>query len=270
MRPFLASLVCILALATGAAGKAFGEAGKPRLVSLDYCADQFVLALADREQIMALSPDAHARFSHFRDRARGLPVLRAGAEDVLALAPDIVVRSWGGDRRSLALYERLGIRTVETPHAMSLEAGQAVLAAFAEQIGQRPRGEAILAALAAPAPEQAQKALYLTPGGVSAGRNTMIDAIITHAGLRNANTGSGWTGLDLEGLVLEPPSLILAAFFGFGSDAADHWSVSRHPVMRQKLASARVIRLDEARISCGAWFAAEEASAIAQALGEMK
>lgn len=30
----------------------------PTIVSLDYCADQFVLALADREQILALSKDA--------------------------------------------------------------------------------------------------------------------------------------------------------------------------------------------------------------------
>ncbi|MEZ5998409.1 MAG: hypothetical protein R3B98_06925 [Hyphomonas sp.] len=78
-------------------------AEKPRVVSLDYCADQFVLGLADREQILAVSKDAEKPFSHLRDRAAGLPKVRAAAEDVVALKPDIVVRSWGGDARACLL-----------------------------------------------------------------------------------------------------------------------------------------------------------------------
>lgn len=249
----------------GLVGFAAAEPARPTLVSLDYCADQFVLALADREQILAVSKDAERQFSHLREKAAGLPKVRA-AEDVIALKPDIVIRSWGGDQRALALYERFGIRTVQIGYAGDIQGTADVTRAVAAEIGQSARGEEIIAARPEPAAPSGRKALYVTPGGVSAGKDTMIGSIMSHAGLENANTGTGWTSLPLESLVLEPPSLMLAAFFGFDDDATDHWSVSRHPVMQRLMASAQVIDMDESRVTCGAWFVADEAADIAAAL----
>jgi iron complex transport system substrate-binding protein len=116
------------------------------------------------------------------------------------------------------------------------------------------------------APQTGRAALYVTPGGVSAGQGTMIGSIMAQAGLSNANEGEGWTDLPLERLVQAPPALMLTAFFGFDDDATDRWSVSRHPVMRRLMAGAQVIAMDESRISCPAWLVADEAQAIAQAL----
>lgn len=250
----------------GVAGFALAEPARPTIVSLDYCADQFVLALADKEQILALSKDAERQFSYLRDKAAGIPKVRAAAEDVVALNPDIVVRSWGGDVRALALYQRFGIRTVQIGYADDVESTGNLLREVAVAIGQTKRAETILAAAPKPAAPSGRKALYVTPGGVSAGGGTMIESIMTHAGLENANTGTGWTSLPLESLVMEPPGLMLAAFFGFDDDATDRWSVSRHPVMQRLMAQARVIDMDEARVSCGGWFVAEEAADIAAAL----
>lgn len=254
-------------LLMGVAGFASAEPARTTIVSLDYCADQFVLALADKEQILALSKDAERQFSYLRDKAAGIPKVRAAAEDVVALNPDIVVRSWGGDVRALALYQRFGIRTVQIGYADDVESTGNLLREVAVAIGQTKRAETILAAAPKPAAPSGRKALYVTPGGVSAGGGTMIESIMTHAGLENANTGTGWTSLPLESLVMEPPGLMLAAFFGFDDDATDRWSVSRHPVMQRLMAQARVIDMDEARVSCGGWFVAEEAADIAAALG---
>lgn len=253
-------------LLMGVAGFAAAEPARPTIVSLDYCADQFVLALADREQILALSKDAERQFSYLRDKAAGIPKVRAAAEDVVALNPDIVVRSWGGDARALALYQRFGIRTVQIGYAEDVEGTGDLLREVASAIGQTVRAEAILSAAPKPAAPSGRKAVYVTPGGVSAGKDTMIESIMTHAGLENANTGTGWTSLPLESLVMEPPGLMLAAFFGFDDDATDRWSVSRHPVMQRLMAQAQVIDMDEARVSCGGWFVAEEAADIAAAL----
>ncbi|WP_156950303.1 ABC transporter substrate-binding protein [Hyphomonas neptunium] len=239
---------------------------RPTIVSLDYCADQFVLALADREQILALSKDSERAFSHLREKAAGIPKVRAAAEDVVALAPDVVVRSWGGDVRALSLYQRFGIETVQIGYAEDVDGTAGLLRDVAAAIGQSSRAEDILAVTPAPARPTGRKALYVTPGGVSAGKDTMIASIMTHAGLENANTGTGWTNLPLESLVLEPPALMLAAFFGFDDDATDSWSVSRHPVMQRLMAQAQVIDMDESRVSCGAWFVADEAADIAGAL----
>lgn len=250
----------------GLAGFAAADPARPAIVSLDYCADQFVLALADREQILAVSKDAGRRFSHLRDKAAGIPKVRAAAEDVIALGPDIVVRSWGGDARALQFYERFGIRTVQVGYAEDIQGTADVLRAVAEEIGQGARAEALIAAMPAPGPPVGRSALYVTPGGVSAGRHTMIDAIMGHAGLANANAGEGWTDLPLERLVQAPPALMLTAFFGFDDDATDRWSVSRHPVMRRLMREAQVIAMDESRVSCPAWLVADEAAAVAAAL----
>ena len=219
-----------------------------------------------REQILAVSKDAERQFSHLREKAAGLPKVRAAAEDVIALKPDIVIRSWGGDQRALALYERFGIRTVQIGYAGDIQGTADVTRAIAAEIGQSARAEEVIAARPKPAAPSGRKALYVTPGGVSAGKDTMIGSIMTYAGLENANTGTGWTSLPLESLVLDPPSLMLAAFFGFDDDATDRWSVSRHPVMQRLMASAQVIDMDESRVTCGAWFVADEAADIASAL----
>ena len=261
MKPGLAAFFMMVV-----AGFAKAEPARPTLVSLDYCADQFVLALADREQILAVSKDAERRFSHLREKAAGIPKVRAAAEDVIALQPDVVVRSFGGDARALAFYERFGIRTVQLGYAEDVQGTVDVLRGVAAEIGQGARAEALIAAMPGAAPDKGRAALYVTPGGVSAGQGTMIGSIMAQAGLSNANTGEGWTDLPLERLVQAPPALMLTAFFGFDDDATDRWSVSRHPVMRRLLADAQVIAMDESRISCPAWLVADEAQAIAKAL----
>lgn len=250
----------------GLAGFASAGPARPTVVSLDYCADQFVLALADRDQILAVSRDAERKFSHLRGKAAGIPKVRAAAEDVVALRPDIVLRSWGGDARALSLYERFGIRTVQIGYGEDIESAKAVTRAVAAEIGQAARAEALIAALPPPRPPTGVSALYVTPGGVSAGQGTMIDAIMTYAGLENANGGAGWTGLPLERLVEAPPALMLTAFFGFDDDATDRWSVSRHPVMQRLMREAKVVAMDESRVSCPTWLVADEADAIARAL----
>lgn len=210
---------------------AIAEPWKPSIVSLDYCADQFVLGLADPEQVLALSPDSEKPFSHFRDMAQGYPKVRSLSEDILALAPDVVVRSYGGDARNLAFYERFGIRTVQIGYAASLEETVAATRAFAEAIGQPARAEEVLARLSPPAPETGQVALYVTPGGVTAGPGTLIDSIFRHAGLGNAATVSGWSSVPLESLVLSPPALAVTAFFRLRHGPArplDPCSPSRH------------------------------------------
>ena len=90
------------------------------VVSLDYCADQFVLKFVDRENILALSPDATASFSYMKEAAIGLPTIRPRAEDVLLLKPEIVVRSYGGGPLASAFFERTGIKIVQIGYAGDL------------------------------------------------------------------------------------------------------------------------------------------------------
>ncbi len=247
------------------AGHAMAEG--PTVVSLDYCADQFVLGLADREQILAVSKDAGKPFSHLRDRAEGLRTVRNAAEDVIALQPDLVIRSWGGDARALGFYEKLGIRTFQIGYASDLEGAGRVTQEAGAALGHAERAEALVAAMPAAAEPKDITALYMTPAGVTAGPGTMVDSILANAGLTNAEAQPGWHNVSLEDLVLSPPSAVLTAFFDFDNDASDQWSASRHPVLKRILAGADTrIDMDESQLTCPAWFVADEAARVAAEL----
>ena len=88
-----------------------------RIVSLDFCADQYVLKLADRENILALSPEATMTHSYLREAAKGVPTVRPFAEDALALAPDLIVRSYGGGPNAERFFEQAGICLLYTSDA---------------------------------------------------------------------------------------------------------------------------------------------------------
>src|SRR5690606_25370649 len=80
-----------------------------RVMSLDYCADQYVLALADPGQILALSRDAESERSYHAAAARGYPKTGGDAEEIVTAGPDLVVRFWGGGHGSDAMIRRFGI-----------------------------------------------------------------------------------------------------------------------------------------------------------------
>ena len=91
-----------------------------RIVSLDYCADQYVLKLADREQILAISPDAVKDFSYMQDAAVGVPTVRPVAEDVLILKPDLIVRTYGGGPNAAAFFKRAGVPVLQVGWAKQI------------------------------------------------------------------------------------------------------------------------------------------------------
>jgi iron complex transport system substrate-binding protein len=253
----LAATLSVLALASA-------EAGPPRVVSLDFCADQFVLALSDRADILAVSPQADDAHSALRDRAEGLPQLRATAEDVLALQPDLIVRSYGGDARTLAFFERVGLTVHQIGFAGDFDGIRAALRDTANALGQTDRGETLIAAMdaqhAAAPRRNGTAALYLTPAGATTGSGTLIDATLAAAGLTNATPGAGWRSLPLEEIAQQSPDLVVTAYFEDLSAAPDGWAVASHPVFRRLIADTPRLDLDGAQISCGTWMLADAAA----------
>lgn len=242
-----------------------------RIVSLDYCADQFVLALADREQIAALSVGARRDDSYFRARAQGVRQTRGALEDVLALHPDLVIRSWGGPWDAQQVYGRFDIPVLQVGDTPDFASARADLLDAANTLGHPDRGAAIardldmrLARLAAHRSDA--PVMYLSGGGAVAGRGTMMDAVITAAGGRNVRTEAGWQVLPLERMVQTPPALIALGFFDTSRDRINAWSPSRHPALRRALANARTVSLPAAAVACESWYAIDAAEIIAAAL----
>jgi len=245
-----------------------------RIVSLDYCADQYVLKLADPEQVLAVSPDAGSDFSYMRGAAKGFPTLRPVAEDILTRKPDLVVRSYGGGPNISGLLERAGIPVLQVGWVSAIEgeASGSVVASvrdMAAGLGQVERGEALVAEFEdrltqLTAREKGETALYLTAAGVTTGVGSLVHDMLVAAGYENFQDQPGWRSIPLERLVYDQPDVVASAFFGNRSASQNTWSAARHPIAKAQLSEDKLVALDGAWTSCGAWFVIEAIEALAE------
>ena len=232
-----------------------------RIVSLDYCADQYVLGLADRDRILALSPDAREAFSYLRHEAEGLPTVRQRIEDVLALEPDLVVRSYGGGPRTTLFLQQAGVPVLPLGFMQDIDTVRATIRRAASVFGVPERGESLVAEMDARlerAREAAQsvdaEVLYLSPAGVSAGPGTFVHELIETAGFDNFQRGPGWRSLPLERLAYEKPDRYAIGLFGRNRSHVDAWTPFRHPVATSRVAEGPTTPIDGATIVCGGWY----------------
>ncbi len=262
------SLLCGACSAPQPAGN--DAAARPtRIVSLDFCADQYVLKLKDRADILAVSADATAPFSYMKAAARGIPAVRSVAEDVLILEPDLIVRSYGGGPNAAAFFQSAGVPVINVGWAGDIDGIMRVTADMGEALGEPERARAIiddmsqrLGAIKTGGPSQ--DALYLTPTGVTTGEGSLVHEMLLAAGLSNFQTDPGWRSLPLERLVYEKPGLIAAAFFGSPINNKDAWGSMAHPVAQTAIRGLPTAELEGAWTSCGAWFLMDAIEALAQ------
>lgn len=271
--PLGAALAASALMASALTAAQAGE--RPRVASASVCADQYVLALADPDDIAGLSPDAgDARLSLLSDRAAGHRLLRPGAEVYLDAGVDVVVADAWSDHQTAALLRRFGVTVVGIPLADDFDAVAAATREVADAVGQPERGEALvaemrgrLAAVAAAAPGRGRLALYLRPDGGTSGARTYVDAVMTVAGLRNqaAEQGfRGWGHYGLERFIAAPPDLIVTSYF-----EAPHPSgaaFGNHPAFARHAAGLPRVGVPGAAWVCGAWILAEAAEHLAREL----
>ena len=234
-----------------------------RIVSLDFCADQFVLQLADRSQIAALSTQSRADHSYWRAKAIGLPQVRSSAEAVLALSPDLVVRTYGGEPNAPAFLGKAGIPVLQLGEGEDFNAVRRNLRLVSRALGHADRGEAAVASLdqtlaRAHRTGAPVTALYVTPGGVQAGSDTSLGKMMAAAGLTPFDpVHTGWSALPLERLASTAPSLMISGFMSPGALALYPWSSARHPLIRKPLAQQPSLALSGAVSACPGSFMAE-------------
>ena len=269
VRTTLAALACLLSACAQVAER--GADAPRRIVSLDYCADQYVLKFADREDILALSPDAGKRFSYMRAAAEGIPTVRPRTADVLALQPDLVVRTYGGGHDIADFMKEPGVPVVQIGFPQSIAEVRDEVLRVGTELGKPDEAEKLvgdmdrrLKALAERSGPQ-REVLYMTPAGVTAGEGTLVHELFVAAGLRNFQNRPGWNPLPLERLAYDRPDVIAAAFFESKTNHVDNWSAARHPVARAQLRELPVVALEGSWTSCGGWFLLDAVEALATA-----
>jgi iron complex transport system substrate-binding protein len=242
-------------LAVAGAASATAQAPKPqRIVSLDLCADQLLIELVARTRIAAVTHlAADPGVSAIWQKAKGLPVTRGAAEDVLRHRPDLVLAGPFGVAPTVSLLRRLKANVAVVPLVSDLEGVRAAVRAVAAAVGEEAKGEAMigafdrqLAQIKPPSQASAPTAVVYQVGGNVSVAGSLADAALTAAGFHNKApeyrlTRGGQVPLEL--LVASPPDLLVL------TSAADEYRTTvvsdnlRHPalaILRRQRASVVV------------------------------
>ena len=221
-----------------------------RILSLHLCADQYLLALADRAQVVGLTRNARdPAMSREAARARDWPLSRSSAEEMLALAPDLVIVTLG---RTFLHRPRA---VLQLPDARSYPEIVAQTRVVAHAIGHPARGEALIrrmdAALAR-VPRDAGRgrtAAEYQRRGFLTGEGTLLDDLLRRVGLVNLARRLGRSALaqvPVEAIVAARPDFLLV-------EQGDTAVIDQGSAMRAHPALGRIPRLvlPRASLTCG-------------------
>jgi iron complex transport system substrate-binding protein len=242
-------LACVAAIAACTATTASEPARPVRIVSMNLCLDSVLVELVPRDHILALSQYSRDPWrSTIADIASRLPYTNETAEEVVALAPDLVITSRHSAIATRNALRRVGIRFELFGVPQTVEESLAQIRELATLLGRQEQGEALISRIetaitrARPAPgtPPLTAALY-QPGGLSTGADTVIGELMRIAGLENISAWYGLTKyrpLPLESLIARPPQVLLVGDTTHGA-----------PTHSERLVHHRALRALEFRMS---------------------
>jgi iron complex transport system substrate-binding protein len=250
----LAALLLAILLAAPALAK------PQRIVSLNLCADELALRLADPGALASvtfLSQDP--RYGNLAALAAAVPANGGLAEEALAYRPDLVLTGAFSDPATVALLKRVGAPVSGIGAIDSLDAARQQIRLVAAALGEAARGEALVAEMDRQIAEAAVdprlprlRAVVLEPNGLTVGPGSLIDDILARAGLDNVGASLA-TGANrqvpLEVLAgLDADVLILDRDDAGGPSLAG--AVLEHPVVRALARRMAIVSLPSRLWTC--------------------
>ena len=243
------------------------DARPVRVMSLNVCSDQLVLALADPQAITSvtwLSRDPEG--SYMWRAAVRVPINHGSAEEVVRDRPDLVIAGSYTTPATRALLAKLHYRLLVLEPATIFEDIRRDTGAVASALGETERGrtliahmDATLARLAADKGPALRVAAW-DGAGFSAASGSLYDAILKAAGARNVTSQTqapGGSTPEVEKLIATAPQLLVAGAPAF--EKPDRQSdVAHHPLVR-RFWSDRTLIVPLSAYTCGTPFSADAA-----------
>ena len=253
-------VIAALAAASVVAATAAAEP-LPRVASINLCADQHLLALADPEQILTVSwLAADPEESLMASEARHYTLNYGTAEELLKFAPDVVLAGTYTAPFTRTLLRRLGYRVVELEPEASVADIERNVRLVAEIVGQAARGEQLVAklredvrAIEAHRPAQTLAAVIVRPGGFTVGAGSLANELLTLAGFTNVAAERGldrWGSLSMEALLRSAPDVIVLTGYRSTQPSLAN-AVLEHPALRGLDATRRTVTVHTALWACG-------------------
>jgi iron complex transport system substrate-binding protein len=269
MRLRLKLLAAMIALVLP--GSAASAANLPRLVSMNVCTDQLVLALADPEQILGLSRFARDGWQSKAGDLSRYPVLSGGAEDILLIRPDIVVASAFDKRSTRELLKAKGLHLAELAVPRTLDEARQQIREGGDITGHPDRAAAEIARLDAAlarahraVSERHFRVLPLSRRGWVAGSDSFVGSLLAETGLRSAagDLGFSFGGFaSLEAIVNLRPDFIVVS--QAGDTARDEGQAFLlHPALERFYPPEKRIVIPERMTECGGVLLADALDAL--------
>ena len=204
--------------ASSPAPRAKTPAVPQRIVSINLCADQLVLALADRGQIAGLTKNAtDIEMSGEAAKAAGLPLLSNSAEQILAIEPDLIVGMPASRSAALRALPQQDYPLLDLATANTLDEIYTSIRETAAAVGHPERGRALIVRMQGelaglPKPGKGRVAAYYQRRGYMTGTGTLIDELMGRVGLVNLAGKLGkppLSQLSLEEMVAAKPDFLI-------------------------------------------------------------
>ena len=252
--------LCILFAATFVTASRASGASKPRVVSINVCTDQMLLALADPEQILSLTFLSHNESASVHwEKALQYPTNKGIAEEAIALQPDLVLAGAFTSKYTLQLLQRAGVEVKSVNIASSIDDVMNTLTEVGGWLHQGARAQTLIEdmntrlANLPTAPLMRPRAAIYDPRGYTVGAGTLRGQSLELAGWHNVAIDRGiqlYGTLALEAVLKLEPDVLISSPYSAGT-----WSrgqvVTEHPALLQSGLNADVIDVSSAKTICG-------------------
>lgn len=236
---------------------------KPRVASINLCADQLVVLLAEQDQILSLSNLSHQQAgSYFFEKARKYPINEGHSEQILTLAPDLVIVGQYSSVHTVNLLREVGLRIETLPIANDLDGLYQNILSVADWLGQGERGRQIVDSLKLRlsrllAPDQSRPmAAAFDPNGYTSGRSSLRGQMLDLAGWDNAASVAGidrYGKLSLEAMIHLAPDALIESPYSPGTYSRAQ-VMSRHPALLGAGLEPHIISIPSRMTVCaGPW-----------------
>ena len=230
-----------------------------RVVSINLCTDQLLLALAEPGQIAALGRWAQIREMSFLAPAAMRHVLvRGTAEEVLRLRPDLVLAGTFSGSATRAILQAQGIRVETFTPPLTLAQARSEIIRAAALLGHPDRGTALIVAIdaalgaARPLGGGPMTVLALQRRGYVSGADTLLSDALAEVGFVNAAAGLGVRSVERASLETiakaRPDVLVVEELARHAPDQAN--ALLRHPVLARMVPASRMLRVPVAELTC--------------------
>ena len=233
----------------------------PNIISLNICADTYLVAFADPKQILALAPQSHdSRFSAFTEKTKQFPINHGNIEEILMLKPDLLILSPYSSNHIKNMALRFGIKIFTLDAAHDYESARNEILQLGKAIGRKSQASQYLRQLDQEMEKlkkninhkiPPKRLLNIQRQGISIGKGHILDDIIIRAGAINLGRQGNHKIriMSLENILQLHPDYILTIHRKI-STKNQNMAILQHPALHQNFSDNQWITIPQNLIVC--------------------